>query len=279
MGMRCAFVYFSSTGITPKFASEIAIGINENEESTFDYIRIKKDLSCNFADYDLIGIGAPSYSLRAPRLTTKILRKMDFQKKTFFVFATYNTMVGNTLWNIYRAVQRTAGYCLGFIKGSITVNIRAWKAKKNSGKKMKEMTEEVKNQAKEFGKLIVERYKLIKTNPLQKQIHEWKPSTKILLIIWAAIFTWRWEMLLTVGFKRVDKQICTKCGLCATQICPSNAIKLTEDKTPKFIEFYCVGCNGCVNLCPSDAIWTYQTRNRQAYDVYKNYILEVKKDK
>ncbi|MBN1329719.1 MAG: EFR1 family ferrodoxin [Candidatus Heimdallarchaeota archaeon] len=277
--MKCAFIYFSGTGITPKFATEIAKGISQCEESTFDFIRIKKGKIINLAKYDLIGIGAPSYSLRAPRLTTKILRKMNFQKKPFFVFATYNTMVGNTLWNIYRAVRYTTGHCLGYIKGSITINIRAWKAKKNSSKKMKEISGEVKNQANEFGKLIVERFNLIKINPLEKQIREWIPPVKILLVIWAAIFTWRWEMLLTVGFKRVDKNKCTKCGLCASQICPSNAIKLTEDKTPIFKEFYCVGCNGCVNLCPTDAIWTYQTKNKQAYDIYKNYILEGKNNK
>ncbi|HUT82799.1 MAG TPA: EFR1 family ferrodoxin [Candidatus Bathyarchaeia archaeon] len=274
--MKCAFVYFSSTGITPKFASVIAKGINDSEKSTFDYIRLKKGEKVTLENNDLIGVGAPSYSLRAPRLATRLLRKIDFQKKAFFVFATYNTMVGNTLWNVYRAVQQSAGHCLGYIKGSVTVNIRAWKAKKNSGKKMKEMTEEVKKQAKEFGKKIVERFNMIKKNPLQKQNRKWIPPVNILLIFWAAIFTWSWEMLLTVGFKRIDKKKCTKCGLCATQICPSKAIKLSENNTPKFIEINCSGCNECVNLCPADAIWTYQTRNRQPYDIYKNYILENK---
>jgi Fe-S-cluster-containing hydrogenase component 2 len=86
--------------------------------------------------------------------------------------------------------------------------------------------------------------------------------------------------MFTVGFKRVDKQKCTKCKLCVTTICPSGAIKLTKENWPKFIEIYCVGCNGCVNLCPTDAIWTYQTRNKKQYNLYKEFILkEIPKNK
>ena len=73
--------------------------------------------------------------------------------------------------------------------------------------------------------------------------------------------------MLTVGFKHVDNEKCTRCGLCATKICPSGTIRLSKNKTPRFAEIYCVGCNGCVNLCPADAIWTYQTRNRLQYNL------------
>ena len=80
-------------------------------------------------------------------------------------------------------------------------------------------------------------------------------------------------MLCTVGIKRADKKKCTSCGLCATKICPSNSIRLNKKNQPKFAEIYCTGCNGCVNLCPADAIWTYQTKNRMAYNLYKELIL------
>ncbi|MHA1221624.1 MAG: flavodoxin domain-containing protein [Candidatus Heimdallarchaeota archaeon] len=120
--MKCAFVYFSGTGITPKYAYEIAKGITSKEICTFDFIRLKKGKEFNLSSYDVIGIGAPSYSFRAPRLATRLIRRMNFQRKPFFVFATYNTKAGNTLWNLYRAVKRSAGICLGFQQGSITVN-------------------------------------------------------------------------------------------------------------------------------------------------------------
>lgn len=270
--MKCAFVYFSGTGITPKFASEIAKGMRTQENATFDFLRVKKGELFDLATYDLMGIGAPAYSLRAPRLMTKLLRTMDFHRKPFFVFATYNTMPGNTLWNLYRAVKKRAGTCLGYLQGSITVNIRAWNPKKSSGKQLKKLTEAVKNQARTFGKKLLERYQEWALNKERQQKAEWIPPKKLLLVIWAAFLTWNWQMMLTVGFKRVDEKKCTRCGLCATKICPSKAIRLTNDKLPTFVERKCVGCNGCVNLCPEDAIWTYKTRNRLPYDLYKEFI-------
>jgi Fe-S-cluster-containing hydrogenase component 2 len=80
-------------------------------------------------------------------------------------------------------------------------------------------------------------------------------------------------MALTTGFKRVDKEKCTKCKLCAENICPSGAISMGDNNFPKIREIKCVGCQGCVNLCPEDAIWSYSTRNHVQYDYYKEYIL------
>ncbi|MEA2071217.1 MAG: EFR1 family ferrodoxin [Asgard group archaeon] len=271
--MNCAFVYFSGTGITPKFASEIAKGINKQIPSNFDFIRVKKGKTIDIAKYDLIGIGAPAYSLRAPRFMTKFMKKMNFKDKPFFVFATYNTMPGNTLWNLYTAAKKTAGQCLGYIQGSITVNIRAWNPKKTSGKSLEKMTETVSQQAKTFGKIITERYQRRQKSGKDKQQKNWKPPKKPLLQLWAAFFTWDWQMRATVGKKHVDKEKCTQCKLCTTKICPTNAIQLSEENYPQFFEKNCVGCNGCVNLCPEDAIWTEQTKKRLPYNYYKDYII------
>jgi Pyruvate/2-oxoacid:ferredoxin oxidoreductase delta subunit/flavodoxin len=276
--MKIAFVYFSSTGITPKFASEIAQGISTKVKCTFDYLRVKKGEKWDLSTYDLIGIGAPSYSFRAPRLMTRLLRRMNFNKKSFFVFATYNSRAGNTLWNLYRAVKRTAGVCLGFIRGSVAVNIRAWNPKKSSDRKLKKMSDEVAQQASKFGKELVSKYNQLEDNPKQKQPREWIPPVKILVVIWSLFLTWSWEMLCTVGIKHVDKKKCTRCKKCAEIICPSKTIRLSKNNLPRFVEIFCVGCGGCVNLCPQDAIWTFQTRNRKPYDLYKEFILKDSKN-
>ena len=42
---------------------------------------------------------------------------------------------------------------------------------------------------------------------------------------------------------------------------------------PKFNEFRCLGCNGCLNLCPSDAIWAHSSKKHHQYDQYKEMIL------
>ena len=54
---------------------------------------------------------------------------------------------------------------------------------------------------------------------------------------------------------RVDKEICTSCGICA-KVCPFNAI--TVDKAKKtgavVVEAACTGCGTCAAECPFDAI-------------------------
>jgi len=273
--MKCAIIYFSSTGITPKFAKEIAKGINCKNDWQFTYLRVKKGIKIDLTGFDLVGIGAPCYSFRAPRLMTRILQKINFRKIPFFVFATYNTMAGNTLWNLYKAARKTAGMCLGYIQGSITVNIRAWNPKIGAKEKgnVKEMNDITKQKAKKFGEEIKKRFQEIKRKTITEQNKTWIPRRKIRVSIWCWFLTWDWQMMLTVGFKRIDKERCTKCNLCIAKICPSKAIIIGEEDYPKFLERNCVGCNGCVNLCPEDAIYSRKTKKKLPYNLYKDYIL------
>ncbi|MHA1696112.1 MAG: ATP-binding protein [Candidatus Helarchaeota archaeon] len=60
-------------------------------------------------------------------------------------------------------------------------------------------------------------------------------------------------------------------------MCPSGAITLTSSNTPKFNEFKCVGCNGCVNLCPVSAIWSLSNKNHHPYDLYNLFIFNLNK--
>ena len=48
-------------------------------------------------------------------------------------------------------------------------------------------------------------------------------------------------MAATVGIKRINKEKCTKCNLCATKICPSGAITINNNQYPKINE--CIGIN------------------------------------
>ena len=190
MNMKCAIVYFSGTGITPRYAYEIVKGFQKNDSLQVDFLRLKKGKKLDLTKYDLFGIGAPSYSFRAPRLATKLLNRLDFHRKPFFVFCTYNTIAGNVLWNLYRAVKRKSGPCLGFKQQGVTVNIRAWKPKIKSGKKLKGFSEEELHKAKRFGEIIAERYYSWKKQPIQTQNKDWIPPKNFLMIIWALFLTW-----------------------------------------------------------------------------------------
>ena len=275
--MKIALLFFSGTGITANFATEIAKGF-QNQNNVVDLIRIKSGLQVDLTKYDIIGIGSPTYSFRAPRLVSRILNHQDFQKKPFFLFCTSGGMPGNTLWNLYKSSKRTGGHCLGFIDGTGITNLRSWMPKLSSSKpRFWGLNRGDCEQAQQFGNIIIDR--LEKFNNLNSFSKKWIPKFQIATSIWAIFFTWRWEMALTVGLKYVDKSKCTKCGICATTICPSGAITLTKSKIPKFNEWKCVGCNGCVNLCPVSAIWSIRTKNHHPYDFYNKSIIIFKKQK
>ncbi len=275
--MKVALLYFSGTGITANFATEIAKSF-QMQNIVVDLIRIKSGLKVDLKKYAIIGIGSPTYSFRAPRLATQILRHLNFQKKPFFLFCTSGGMPGNTLWNLYKSVKRTSGYCLGSISGVGITNLRTWMPKLTNPKpKFWGLNHLDCERAQQFGNLILDRLKEINNLNSLKENKKWIPKFQILTSIWSIFFTWRWEMASTVGLKHVDKNKCTMCGLCATKICPSGAITLTSSKTPKFNEWKCVGCNGCVNLCPVSAIWSIRSKNHHPYDLHYQLIVSVDK--
>ncbi|MHA1123164.1 MAG: EFR1 family ferrodoxin [Candidatus Heimdallarchaeota archaeon] len=272
--MKIALLYFSGTGVTAKYASDIASGFLKTKHSV-DLFRIKRGITFDLTEYDLIGIGAPAYSYRAPRIVTRFLRKLDLNGKPFFVFSTSGGVPGNTLWNLYMAVYRKAGLFLGTIEGFGTTNIKSWMPKIGDIKhKLGGLTNHDCEMAQMFSEKILNRLTRWQKNPDKVEMKGIIPEANLLYYIWAGFFTWRFEMAFYVGIKFLDKEKCNSCKLCATRICPSGAITLKRNDMPRFNEFLCVGCSGCVNLCPKDAIWTIRSKNHQQYDLYKKYILK-----
>ena len=272
--MKIALIYFSGTGVTAKFATDIARGfIKENH--TVDLLRIKRNAKLDLVSYDIIGIGAPVYSYRAPRIVSNFLRKLDLHKRPFFVFSTSGGVPGNTLWNLYHAVYRKAGVFLGSIEGYGTTNIRSWMPKiTDTHQRLSGLTKHDCEMALAFAETVLERQTRWKTTPDKGEMKSLIPDSNLWYYIWAGLFTWRFMMAFYVGIKFVNKEKCNNCKLCATRICPSKAISLNKKNQPRFNEFLCVGCSGCVNLCPEDAIWTFRSRNHIQYNLYKDYILE-----
>ena len=272
--MKIALLYFTGTGVTAKYADDITKGFLEEKHSV-DKFRLKKGVDIDLSNYDIIGIGSPAYSFRIPWLVTRLLRKIDFEKKPFFVFCTSGGMPGNALWNLYVDVKRTGGKCIGDASVFGTTNLRSWMPKtSDKNHKLWGINDGDIKYAKHFASIIINNFNELQNNPSRKFIRSMIPRPSVLTILWTSLFTWRWMMACTVGRKIVDKDKCNNCGLCETKICSSRAITLTSDGYPKFNEFRCIGCNGCVNLCPEDAIWSNVTKNHIQYNLYKEYVLD-----
>jgi Pyruvate/2-oxoacid:ferredoxin oxidoreductase delta subunit/flavodoxin len=261
--MKIGIVYFSGTGGTANLADIFRLHFEESEHEV-DLIRMKHNTEYNLEKYDLFGIGAPVYSYRAPRFVTRILSNLNFQKKPFFVFSCIGGQAGNTHWNLYKSMRDTAGICLGEFSVTITTNIRSWMPNKRRILPKYSISAYDENKAKEFVNEIL--------HNLKYEIEK-IPKRKIFLSIFTTIFSHDNTMLVTAGYKLVDKKTCTKCGLCANQICPSGAISINREEYPKIHQLICVGCNGCLNLCPVDAIWTLTSRHKHQYNIFAKYII------
>jgi formate hydrogenlyase subunit 6/NADH:ubiquinone oxidoreductase subunit I len=76
-----------------------------------------------------------------------------------------------------------------------------------------------------------------------------------------------------MGTKKVDETRCTRCGMCQ-KYCGSNAITLNP--YPVFNDA-CIGCWGCYNICPEEAIFTF-TGIRGRYTSRTKYLDSVTPD-
>lgn len=54
-------------------------------------------------------------------------------------------------------------------------------------------------------------------------------------------------------FARVNEQACEGCENCV-EICPMNAVSLSDEQKAVVDEFHCIGCGLCVSHCPAEAI-------------------------
>lgn len=265
--MKVGIIYFSGTGGTAKIAQILGSEL-ESYTHDVDYLRIKKNIRLELHKYDLIGIGSPAYSFRAPRMVTQKLKQLSFANIPYFVFCTSGGMPGNTLWNLYNSVKKQSSLFLGHLTETITTNLRSWMPRKSPSNSNLSYTSPLYQKAcKEF---IFHLLSKIEDPNLSTP----SPRRNWVNSLWSIFFTWRWQMAATVGIKHLNKRKCNQCAICVQQICPSEAIQLKSNGYPRFNEWKCVGCNGCINLCPQDAIWSYQVRNHMQYTPFRKYIIQ-----
>jgi Pyruvate/2-oxoacid:ferredoxin oxidoreductase delta subunit/flavodoxin len=272
--MKVAIVYFTGTGSTARFSAAIAEGLRA-AGSEVALFRMEKVSVSELNTFDLIGLGCPVFSYRAPRIVTRLISEILPEKKTYFIFCTCGGQPGNTLGSLYNTTHKRGGLNIGGIVGKGPNNIRSWRPKMT---RPPVSADELRPQdlldAVKFGQNLSKEFEQITIyNQPEKRI-----ASNPLLSLFNLFFSYDWQMSIAiVGKKFVDLELCTHCGLCATHICPSGAITLSVEKIPQINEKICVGCNGCVNLCPVYAIWSKKTRGKQPYLAYKTFVLNPPK--
>jgi len=269
--MKIGIIYHSGTGTTAKLAKEIASEFKEKGH-TVQIFRIPKFNFEEIGDFDIIGIGTPTMGFRAPSFVMKFIKSFPTKNQPYFLFNTCSGTPVNTFSRIYRHLKKKNWKLLDFLslKAQGTTNIKAWRPKNTEElPKLDGIAESEFEKAKQFTSSILENYTQIvqeKTSP---------PKSVKLKYLLTAMFLLSDNMLSkgTIGNKVVNLEKCTKCGLCATKICPSGCITLNSESIPEFNEKVCISCQGCVNLCPELAI-TGKGKNNHPFTTYNKYIIQ-----
>jgi formate hydrogenlyase subunit 6/NADH:ubiquinone oxidoreductase subunit I/menaquinone-dependent protoporphyrinogen IX oxidase len=269
--MRIAIIYHTGTGSTARCAEEIGKGWR-NLGHEVHYFRIKANSTELLDGFDLVGIGVPTMNFRLSSFVKHHLQTYPKSSQPYFIFNTCAGSPGNTIYNISQILSKKGWRLIGSlsIAGKGSINIIAWRPTIEKSTLEKDgFSDEVLVKAQDFPKTLIENYQKIIVNQTLATLKE-----KFHLFL-APMMLMPDSLLAkgTIGKKRVILEKCTKCGLCATVICPSGCISMDDKNLPKFNEKLCIGCQGCVNLCPSLAI-EGKAKGKSPFTLFSIWVLK-----
>jgi len=265
---RVLIASFSQTGSTKKVADLIAKGLHSsNWEIT--HFNISGNDMPNLDQYDIIGIGSPTYFFRPPFIVMDFVNNMDgLGNKSTFVFVTHGTHTGNCgNWirkTLIRKGSKDLGYFnsfgedywLGYIKRGVLFS---------PGSPSNEELES----AKQFGKTLISRY-----DDQNLEVESFDPSTPAMYSFERMLVARPFAKLMYSKTFRASKE-CDNCGLCIKK-CPNNNI--SENKSGKLKwSSNCMLCATCELVCPKDAV--HSAFDWMIFAPFMNYNIRKSKKK
>lgn len=268
--MKIALIYISPNGTTRILTNVIAEILSKLGNITvFDLGRgdlrdpdsIDPDI---FGNYDLLGIGSPTYHLRVFKPVADFIQTIlpkvpeNGSKRSAFVYTTYaGILSGRTLVNMAKDLHRARYTTLAGLKIKMP---HFWGSFENlPGEHACSLLEKLPD-------ILLER---IVDPP------EWKKIYK--LLSYQRPFAWRIYPFtrITGRINRVNihlnADLCKKCGLCVKE-CPVSA--LTIEPHLKRNQRKCLYCHHCVHRCPTKAITSDVERMKRIVNRNKHFAGE-----
>ena len=236
--MKICLIYHSGTGTTAKYADQIAQGFEEFDHTVIQY-RVNSVTDEDLEGYDLIGVGTPTYAFRAPHFIIKKINTFPEKEQPYFLFNTCAGSPGNTFSRMYKALKKKNWILLVtiFSKRQETTNIQSWRPKLEESPPEKDgLADEEFERARNFASSVLESYQEIIIDKTKQPL---RIRTKLLPAI-TILLKDKWLAKVIIGKKSVDLEKCTKCGFCATKICPTGCISMDSDNLPTFNEKLCI---------------------------------------
>ncbi|MFX1389950.1 MAG: EFR1 family ferrodoxin [Promethearchaeota archaeon] len=255
--MKVLIIYFSQTKNTENIALEIQSGILESGNQCI-MVKIKDIKPHILDDYDLIGLGTPTFIYREPRNVELFIKNLPMREnKHCFLFCTHGSIIGNTFPRMAQAMKKKGYVVISSFDTYASSSIQFYPTPMHTEGHPDEFDFK---QAYEFGKNICD---------ISKRIQEGEenliPEFEFISDTWWAHES---ESLTLEVLRKISPEFkintdkCTKCLICQ-EICPVDAIDIEADP-PEIQKKGCIFCWACEKLCPVGAIeadWTSMRNN------------------
>lgn len=242
---KALILIFSQTGSTRKICEKIALGLKKDNWQV-DFVKIEPNVKVNTADYDIIGIGTPTYFFNPPVIVQDFIKKLSLSSRhCFFTCVTYGTLVGNCANRIRKELIRKRAKDLGLFKA---YGADYWLGYLRLGYLFSpnSPTPEELEEAERFGTLISERYKANDAKPELKD----PPVSTIYKIESLFVHPFLIKNFYYKTFYTTNK--CNSCGKCIAE-CPTQNLVANGEGKPHW-RSNCLFCLSCETNCPQEAI-------------------------
>ena len=260
--LQVLIIYFSQTGNTKKIAETIKKGIFKSG-NTCKTEKIKEVDIDKLENYDLIGIGTPTFFYREPTNVKNLIRDIkEIKGKHCFLFCTHGSLIGNTFYYMNEELTKKGFTIIGTFDCYGYSSLQFYPEPMHTEGHPDEI--ELK-EAEEFGENICET-----SIKIQKGETSLIPKFELISKTWWA----RQSKQLTLEVLRkmspkfkinMDKCMIEKCLTCQEN-CPTNAINVEVDP-PEIQKEECIFCWYCEKACPVGAIeanWSLMRKGSKA---------------
>lgn len=269
--MKVLIIYFSQTGNTEKLAKNIEKGIL-NSGHTCDITKIKNANINSLDNYDLIGIGTPTFFYREPKNIMYFLQSLKETKgQHCFLFCSHASIIGNTFYYMNKELSEKGFITIGTFDSYGDASLQFYPKPFHTYGHPDEIE---LNEAIEFGQKICETSKKI-----QNGESSLIPKFNLISDTWwsaqSRTLTLQLLRYISPEFK-INQEKCTQCLVCQNN-CPVDAIDI-ESSSPQIQKEGCIFCWYCEKACPEGAIETsWYLMRKESKENLPRYIEALKK--
>lgn len=245
--MRVLVLCFSQTGNTEKIANRIRKGIVDSGNSC-DISFLKNTDQKMVKDYDLIGIGTPTFFYREPVNVRRFIQSMEVVKgRHCFLFCTHGSIIGNTFYFMQESLSEKGYVIIDTFDTYADSSIQFYPQPMHTAGHPDEieLAESVK-----FGEGICSLSRKINDKSAEPI-----PKFEVVEDTWWA----RASQTLEPEYLRdffpkftINPNKCTACSLCQEN-CPVDAVDI-DANPPEIQNEGCIFCLYCEKSCPEGAI-------------------------